>query len=769
MKYKLYIPVFSFTLLLSAALLFSVQPLFSKMILPLLGGTPNVWNTAMLFFQAALLAGYAYAHGTTRFLGIRSQAILHFILLITFLIVLPLGIPDDWMPDVATDPTLWQLGVMTLTVGGPFFVLAASAPMLQRWFSNTNHKDADNPYFLYGASNLGSMGSLLLYPVLFEPSLTLDGQSELWMYGYIALIALIGVCALLVWKFGNFKAAPTKAAASVAQPVTWTMRAQWLVLAFIPSSLMLGVTTYITSDIASAPMIWIVPLAIYVGTFILVFAKKPLLNATILSYIQGLIITGIIFLLMIRYDENLQWMGIHLLAFTVTAWMCHRLLADKKPDSAHLTEFYLLMSVGGALGGLFNAIIAPQFFITAIEYPLVLAASCFCRFWIKDAKSIVFSKKVLALFALGAASMALYTTLDREVYAVLALCVSLATLFALIMLIDKRIGFAALATVALLTNKPTERHIFDHVLERSRNFFGLISVVDIPEANVRMFLHGVTNHGMQALEEEYKYTGISYYSPLSPLNDVFEIFSNEPSPQEVAIIGLGAGATACFTKEGRHFDFFEIDPAVVEVAEDPEYFTFLSDCGSPYDVILGDGRMTIQRMPDAKYDIILLDAFSSDNIPVHVLTEEAVAIYLSKLKEDGVIVFHISNKYLDLEPVVAQISKKLGFNAIARFNNGGTLEDSGIDVMPSHYAAISRDPSKLEQLKSKEWSDAIFKDGVESWSDQYSNIFSVLGNTTGKKRVLDNMDKNKMKTEQTDAKKEPLMLDQEAKETQPAK
>lgn len=768
MKANLYIPVYAATLLVSAALLFSVQPMFSKMILPLLGGTPQVWNTAMLFFQVVLLAGYAYAHGTTKFLSIRVQAIVHIALLICFTVVLPLAIPESWRAPLEEDPTLWQLGVMASTIGGPFFVLAASAPMLQRWFANSDHPDANNPYFLYGASNLGSMTSLLAYPVVFEPLMNLSEQSNVWMYGYILLILMIAAAAILIWPHG--KAATTskkeKKEKDVA-PVTWNMRIQWLILAFIPSSLMLGVTTYATTDIASAPMLWIIPLALYVGTFILVFSRKVYLDTTQLSFIQGSLVAVLILLLIASFGTHkFLVLLLHLTLFFVTAWLCHGTLAAKRPDKKHLTEFYLLMSTGGALGGIFNALIAPQIFTTAIEYSLVLALACFVRFWDNENQEKKSDKKEVPLqdklfgpsVAFMAVLVALYTSL--EIPFITLIC-ALGVFVFLIYYIDKRWSFASIAAFALLLNPTSAWLVHYEVLHSERNFFGILRVFDDPEVQMRSLLHGTTTHGTQSLVDDYKYLNISYYSEFSPLNDVFSIYDNRSGKQNVAVLGLGTGATACFDKPGRHFDFFEIDPDVIKIAEDPEYFTYLSDCGTPYDIVLGDARMTIQDKEDEIYDIILLDVFSSDNIPVHVLTEEAIRTYLSKVKKDGVVIFHISNNYLDLEPVLAKTAENIGIPSYGHFKPDGILEDSEIHYYASHYFVMTHSESIAKQLKSDGWSEGITKKRVQGWTDQYSNILSVIGHDVAGSRARayqEKLDKEEEKRQEAEADASPDVI-----------
>ena len=738
MKLSIYTPVYALTLLISATLLFSVQPMFSKMILPLLGGTSQVWNTAMLFFQIALLAGYAYAHGTTRFLPIKYQAILHVIVLSCFISVLPFAIPEGWTPPEANDPTFWQLSLMSITVGGPFFALAASAPMLQRWFAQTDHPDAHDPYFLYGASNLGSMSSLLLYPVLIEPLLSLNGQFNVWMYGYFSLIGLFIISAALVWphlkknvdtNIGNDS--PSEQAPSVS----WSLRLQWLVLAFIPSSLMLGVTSHITMDIASAPLIWIIPLALYVGTFIIVFARKQYLSLIQLSTIHAVLITILCFLKLSNATENFLFViSIHVLAFFFTAWLCHAVLAAKRPHNSHLTEFYLLMSLGGAMGGFFNAIIAPQVFVTTFEYPLILAAACVCRYWCLPSTSKFFQKidiknSTTPIWIAATFILAIIAVFYKDNIALGSIITSIILSGVLLLNFKRPILFSTLVAISLFVGyNQYSLKASNNYIHKERNFFGIIAIVDSEELGTRNFLHGTTNHGTQALDSKHEFSRLSYYSENSPINDVFSYINQYDREQHIAVAGLGAGVTACFSKDGRDFDFYEIDPAVVRIAENPDFFTYLSDCGSPYEMHLGDARIKMKKAYDKKYDVIFIDVFSSDNIPIHILTLEAIEMYLSKLKDDGILVFNISNRYLDLEPVIAATAKELGLSAYGHLSESGYLDGDKLPYNSAHYAAITKSQSAIKYLKEHQWSTVIEREGIVSWSDEYSNILSVLSN-----------------------------------------
>ncbi len=746
MKHHAYIPVYALTLLLSAALLFSVQPMFSKMILPLLGGTPQVWNTAMLFFQVMLLGGYAYAHVTSRFLSINMQSSLHILLLFLFLVVMPISIPEGWLPPVDKDPTLWQLSLMTITVGGPFFVLAGSAPMLQRWFSETDHKDAGNPYFLYGASNLGSISALLAYPVLIEPFYELFLQSAYWMMGYLALILMMCIASLLAHPGKTKKKKKAKTAANDSN-ISWPLRFQWVVLAFAPSSLMLGVTTFITTDIASVPLLWILPLALYVGTFIIVFARRQIIKRDTVMMIQGMLFILLLVQMMAFHPPPAILILTHLALFFFSALACHTELATSRPSARHLTEFYLIMSIGGALGGFFNAIIAPSMFIIPLEYVLVLILVNFLRYSTDEKTSFnnavtklkegiktrnFITPYTIALFLIFCAAIISFALPHYNIY-----CVSAAIIAASLgFLIHTRWLFAMAAALVLLLYPPGYQwgqHIFKDIVHRDRNFFGVMRVVETYEEE-RLLLHGTTNHGAQPLDDEHKLRPLSYYSEFSPVNDVFRHLSAKRGKSKVAVVGLGIGVTACFKRDGRHFDFYEIDPDIAAIAENPDLFTYLSDCGSPYSIILGDGRLKIAEQPENHYDLILLDAFSSDNIPVHLLTREAVQLYLDKLKPDGVLVFNISNKYLDIEPVLAEIGKEMEIPTYARYTRGGQIEGTDLRGYAAHFLIMSPSERNIPFFLKRDWSEARSREGVKLWSDQFSNIVSVFGNKTGLRR-----------------------------------
>ena len=375
---RLLVPIFMTTIFLSSVLVFSVQPLFAKMVLPLLGGSPGVWNTAMLFFQIVLLAGYGYAHLTTKLFSLKWQIGLHITLLVVVLPLLPIGIATGWTPPVEEPPVSWLIGLFAVSVGLPFFAVATNAPLLQRWFSHTNHRHASDPYFLYAASNLGSILALLSYPLLFEPLFSSHEQSVGWGWGYALLLALLLLCSMTMWQRNSTTAPPlpVQTATQSEEVPTLSRRLHWLALAFVPSSLLLGVTLHITTDVAAVPLLWVLPLTIYLLTFVFVFARRPWLPHAWMVLAQPFFIIPIG---VQRFGGILLDILLPMAVFFVTTMVCHGELAKRRPDANHLTEFYLCLSLGGMFGGAFNVLIAPLLFNSVMEYPLMLVLACCLR------------------------------------------------------------------------------------------------------------------------------------------------------------------------------------------------------------------------------------------------------------------------------------------------------------------------------------------------------------------------------------------------------
>lgn len=915
--------VFALTLFCSATLLFIIEPMVGKMMLPLLGGTPAVWNTCMVFFQAVLLAGYGYAHVATTWLGARRQARLQFaVLALPFLSIVLNGLyfsgllsPNEQLIlGRESNPIPALLLVLTLAVGLPMLVVCTSAPLLQRWFSSTDHPAAQDPYFLYGASNLGSMLALLGYPLVIEPYLSLHGQQVVWVVGYGVLTLLVAVCAVLMWKSNPaVEHVPTLESTGPVQevmtlsdrPVTWLTRLRWTVLAIIPSSLMLGVTTYITTDIAAIPLLWVLPLALYLLTFIIVFAKipprvqgiatvaglaalmLPMVFWVLPTFIKddsmlwlvrllGLALLGASFFILRYPDQHLihrvmimamplvllllifvmfsgvklapedkpglqvlNGIALHLGTLFIVSMVCHGELARERPAPQYLTEFFLLMSVGGVLGGFFNALVAPVAFNALVEYPLMMMVACLLLpplglprdegGWARRADLALASVFVAvggvliylrwrdpetapnlsslgrSVWQWGLAALLGGTAVglvaawkgwsspsvdgekaeaDHPIDRTLDLLLPAALLVLVLGLywglpakgvVERLGGFAQMVGMdlrqfrliltfglpAVLCYTFVERSvrfglgvgalllaggylllIDDSPLYQQRSFFGVLRVeagsTDWPEKGPaeyrylnRRLVHGTTLHGKQFLEEALRDTPLSYYHRSGPVGQVFRAYNTDPK-RPVAVIGLGTGTMACYGLPGQALDFYDIDPVVVDISYDRnEYFTFVEDAearGVDVSLVLGDARLTFRPdapkkrlkplhkrngeptperrpaadlSPDFKYGLIIVDAFSSDAIPIHLITRQAVQIYFDRLLEDGILLMHISNRHLDLQPVLANIAADLqvvGYHFSDDEYNGPAGKNR------SHWVALTRRTANLERvLTARRW------------------------------------------------------------------
>lgn len=730
--------VYGLTAFVSATMLFLVQPMFAKMILPLLGGAPAVWNTAVVFYQAILLGGYLYSHLTTRWLGVRRQALLHGVLLLLPLLVLPIAVPGGWRPPTDTNPIPWLLALLAVAVGLPFFVISTSSPLLQAWFARTGHRD---PYILYAASNVGSMAALLGYPTLIEPRLQLGDQSRLWTFGYLALVVLTLTCAALIARAPSATEETTVAAEPIA-PVaesareaspTLTRRLRWLGLAFIPSSLMMSVTTYITTQIAPLPLLWVIPLALYLLTFILVFAGRQLIPQLWLVRAFPLLLVPLVILMLAQATLLIMLLALlHLIVFFVATMICHGAIAADRPAPRHLTEFYLWMSLGGVLGGMFNALLAPIIFSSLIEYPLVLALACLAlpRFG-ADARQPFFKRLDLVLPpAVGALLAALILGVSR-----LGLpddLLALPVVFGLPTLIcfsfSRRplrfalgIGVLFLVTGLLYTSGQ------GRVIASERSFFGLNRVLLTPNGKFHAIAHGGTNHGMQSTDPAQRTTPLTYYYPNGPIGQVFSAYSGPNAKQRVAIVGLGAGSLACYRAPGQQWTFYELDPAVEKIARDPRYFTYLQDCAPDSAVVLGDGRLSLANAADGAYDLLVLDAYSSDTVPVHLLTREALAVYLAKLAPGGLIAFHISNEYLNLKPVVASLAADAGLICLSQDDFNVSAEDAANGKYTSQWVVIARQASDVALLNGDaRWQSLAAQPGTMVWTDSFSSVINLL-------------------------------------------
>jgi SAM-dependent methyltransferase len=766
------VAIFAFTVLVSAFLLFLIQPLFARMALPLLGGSPNVWIICMVFFQAALLAGYAYAHLSVRWLGLRKQAALHALVILAPLVVLPIAIGQSAEPPGAGSPVLWLLTLLATTVGLPFLAIAASAPLLQRWFSLGSHAYAADPYFLYAASNVGSVAALLVYPTLFEPLLRLGQQSSVWTSGYVAFVLVTSGCAWLTLRGGVLNgtgAALEEMLPGVVSPSSlernarWRLRLWWIALSFVPSSLTLGVTTVITTDIAAVPMLWVIPLIIYLSSYILVFARRRVYSPALVERAFPIAVLAAMALVLTGANQPVMLIVlIHLLTLFATAMLCHGHLADARPGTGRLTEFYLFIGLGGVLGGIFNALIAPEVFTRITEYPLVLVAACLLAAVAAPLGEAIGGKSgagyrrpeirpsdVVYPLALGLLTVGLIEVANQLTGAGRAFRIVLiggVPMLAAFLLSKRRLRFA-LSVAAIFIAGGFNDFDQGRALQTLRTFFGVhrVTRLDSPARGgeqrfaLNMLYHGTTMHGSQLVDPESgtpvaSTVPLVYYHRDGPIGDVLFALARDGPLSGVGVVGLGAGAVAAYGKRGERYHFFEIDPTVSRIAQDARYFRYISDArarGVTVNIILGDARLKLKKFPDASLDLLVLDAFSSDAVPLHLLSREAVRIYLDKLRPGGILAFHLSNRHLDLRDAVGRITADLGLAALWRLDVNRSPERlAQVMRRSSEWLIAARSGEDLQRVvrarPAAGWQAVEVDPALPVWTDDYSNILSVF-------------------------------------------
>lgn len=745
--------VFGFAIFLAAALLFLVQPMSGKVLLPLLGGSPSVWNTCMVFFQAVLLLGYLYAHVLTTKVPWKWQGVVHLGLLVVAGVTLPA--PIDVGQPGQSDPVAWLLRTLAITVGLPFFVVSTSGPLLQKWFSRTDHPAAKDPYFLYAASNAGSLVGLLAYPFLVEPMLTRWQQSVTWTVGFWVLAPLVAGCAFLAARHGAAASAPmaVKAGGPIVH-VTWKRRVLWVMLALAPSSLMLGVTQHISTDISPIPLLWVVPLAMYLLTFIIAFSSRVPIPARAWGRIAAPVVLVLTFVMVsLSRSPVVLMIALHLAAFFVLAMTCHKRLAEARPDPAHLTEYYLWISVGGVLGGAFNALVAPEVFSTIAEYPIAIGLACLLRpqtaqdeaalpttgwrwGWRIGAGVIGVAALAMALNLDAAAQAGIFSRwaeslgISGPMLIRIFRAVIPTILVALLLLKHGSVRFAVGAGALMAASTLFANGITIH---RERTFFGVLEVGrDIP-GHWHLLSHGTTLHGIQAVEGPKTSLPTSYYHPTGPIGDVIAMLKKEGRFEHGGFIGLGVGSLAAYGEQGTTLDFFEIDDGVVRIARDPGLFTYLNDAALRGAVIrgyTGDGRLGMRELPEGTfYDLIVVDAFTSDAIPIHLITREAVELYVSKLKPRGVIAFHISSRYFDLRPVLSKIAEELKLAARVRDDGDDNVTDEQRmeGKRDSMWVVLGRSEADFGSLivQPTDWVRVTHPPGFRLWTDDYSNPLSV--------------------------------------------
>jgi hypothetical protein len=719
-------PVYLLAIFLGASLVFSVQPMFAKMVLPVVGGSAAVWNVALVFFQGALLAGYAYAHCLQK-LPLQGQLVGHLTALALAGLFLPMAAAAGFETPPESGQALWLIALFAASVGAPFMVISATAPLLQAWFSKTGRKDAADPYFLYAASNAGSLIALVAYPLALEPFLGAQAQSEVWTFGYVALGVLIAACGLLTLSLQR-KAVPAAVAAPVAQAgpaakPTWTQRGMWTLYAFAPSMLLVAASTHITTDVASAPLLWVAPLALYLLAFITAFMKKPLI-APRFAMLFHLVLTVSALILSWTYVEWTALLTVTLLALFFGVLVCCQELYRRRPEASGLTEFYMWMSVGGVLGGAFAALAAPLLFDTVAEYPLALALTLALRPWGEP------TAKILIRLAIGAAlvSAALVAAprlMDMPIMPMLVFA-GMGLMVAAMVCVQRHpfaLAGCALSVFAIGDVFTNADNIF-----AERGFYGVMSVNDTPDGAYRLFTYGTTVHGVQRLDPARALEPGAYYGPRTPIGQVFETMGEAGLINRVVAVGLGVGSTSCYATPEQSWTFYEIDPLVVEVATNPNLFTLLSGCAPQAEIRIGDGRLLLQDEPAGSVDVLLVDAFSSDAVPTHLLTQEAMALYLSRLSSHGVAVIHISNRNLALSDIVVRAVEAAGGVAVEQnFRNPvNQSAPEGWTNLSSQAVAIAADAEDLAPLLAAgQWRETTPSDR-RVWTDDYTNILEPL-------------------------------------------
>ncbi len=738
--------IFALTVFVSSALLFWVQPMFSKMVLPLLGGSPAVWNTCLFFYQATLLLGYVYVHLSSKWLRVRNQIFLHLILMWAVFLTTSPGF--EYLIPRQGNPIFWLSGVFWGSIGLPFFILSATTPLLQWWFRHTDHPDAHNPYVLYAISNVGSLSALLGYPLLIEPYLHLHIQTLSWFRGYGVLACLLSGCIILMRDSStcevfrnlagfedvseeNLRGSGKPRRLVEAEDINWRQRLRWLVAAFVPASLLLGVTNHITTDIAAVPLFWVIPLSLYLLTFVLVFARKSLLRHAWMLHMQTYLTFPLLLLCLGELRTTLRIdLPLHLFAFFVFTMVCHGELAQSKPASIRLTEFYVWMAAGGFLGGMFTALIAPLIFDTIIEYPLMIGLACLLRpvqhSGMPQGRGRWFLLSLFAALLLLPAGLLTGNQERAFFWGMLSimLVMSIGGAFCFYVLnTPKRlmigIGSFMFAVIFLLNTR-------QDVLVRKRNFFGALKVTASATDPFYRFYHGTTLHGLQYISSEQHAEALAYFHYDGPVGQLFRHLESKPA-RSMAVFGLGIGTLAAYARLGDEITFYEIDPQVEQVARDPRWFHYLKDCAGQVRVILGDARISLANAPDHSYAMIIQDAFSSDNIPVHLLTREAFRLYKSKLTANGMLVFNITNRYLDLEPVLADLIRDSGMFGLIQRDQEVSKAKQKTGRFPSVWVIAIQQKQDFGTLPTdSRWKPLQHQTGARLWTDDYSNILSVI-------------------------------------------
>jgi hypothetical protein len=690
------------------------------MVLPQIGGAAAVWTTAMLFFQSVLILGYVYAHLSSRHLSPRVQLVLHLGLLVLALVFLPLAVPQGWSYDPESPVVTQTLWLYALGVGLPFAVLSANAPLIQSWYGRTGAPGASDPYFLYAASNLGSFVALLGFPLVAEPLFGVSNISVGWSVGFVVLIPLLALAGLAAAKGGALSNEGGDTASD--ERVSAVKLAQWLFLAFLPSSLMLCVTTKISTDIGSFPLVWVVPLALYLLTFVLVFSARSPLTSDRLRLAFPIALAALIYFCTVRAD-SLAGFAALIGAFFLASLLAHRLLFEARPGRRHLTLFYVTMSVGGALGGLFNSIIAPVAFDWLTEFPMTVGL--FLLLFVRPSGLRRPAISAAVAFVLCCLSLAILVgwipgtgglEIDERLLVALAVLIGAAVALRRDGIAPALLGISLLLPAFVIGNH--------NAILRDRSFFG-VHVVRSDET-LRTYANGTTVHGGQRLADydRARPRPISYYHPDGSIAQVLSQ-RQESGATSIGIVGLGIGALACYARPGEDWHFYEIDQKVVDIALDPALFTYMTSCAPDSQIHLGDARIVLEQQSNLEFDVLVIDAYSSDAVPVHLTTVEAMELYLARMTPDGILVFHISNRFYDLSQPLARAARELGLHTRYRTRTTAELTDAPYDVS-SMVMILARTPEDLGPFAADpDWRVPV-DTAFPLWTDDHANLLSAL-------------------------------------------
>lgn len=725
--------LFVLTILTGSFLLFLIQPMVARMAMPRLGGAPAVWNSAQLVYQALLLGGYAYAHFISR-QSPKRQTMIHIGLFVVAALWLPVGLIAA-NPPANASVVLFVPWLLAASIGPLFLAVAAQAPLMQRWFHI--HAPHADPYPLYAASNVGSFAGLLAYPLLVEPMLGNSAQSWLWTGIYALLLLLMGTCAFTIYRDSAATADAEDAAKAEAvdeAPPSLTRKLRWIALAAVPSGLMLSTTTHLTTDMMSIPLLWVIPLGLYLLSFSVAFAARRGLADLILFLSPFVILTlGGTALLSASRSPVLMMAGSLVLLFVVAVAL-HSLMYRDRPSPRYLTQFYLLMSVGGVIGGIFCALVAPIVFDWVYEHPILILAAALLipqasLFPFKRAGGIGRLPQMLiaVLIFLGALYYLYHNNspVDEKLpYFIVPM------LLVGIWMVGNRPAFMVMLLAIMGMADGWDKAQPRLEADRTRSYFGVYNVYPDHYENLQKLVNGTTLHGLQHLDPAKSKEPTSYYGHGSGVGIVLDrAGALYPKGARVGIVGLGAGTLACYAKPGQQWHFYEIDPVMVDIAKKPENFSFLSQCTPDAAIHVGDARLTLADQPAQSLDILVIDAFSSDAIPMHLLTREAFAVYQRVLAPDGVLVVHISNRYFDLEPVLAAEAQKRDWFALGRWDYPDTEDDA---LTASTWVAMTREAQKLadatnpSQDSAAEWEELTPRTGFSGWTDNYGSVLPLV-------------------------------------------